>query len=226
MGHKSGALLVSQRYDRSKAKNGASKSRYNGGGIMNGPVQATISHSDPCTLMPAFLKAIARPLSLLPGEDPEEFEAIRDVIIDDVAPQSGIEWLWTIDLIELSWDIQRYRTLRHKVLETHRQRAIEQVLLRIDCAGIPAASQEMALRHIQQNAARWQDDPQAAIEIEARLASYGFDTCSIDMEVLVQAREIFVMLESLMHSAQNRRINVLREINARRSVGRRTRHFP
>jgi hypothetical protein len=152
---------------------------------MNGPVQATISQSDPCTLMPAFLKAIARPLSLLPGEDPEEFEAIRDVIIDDVAPQSGIEWLWTIDLIELSWDIQRYRTLRHKVLETHRQRAIEQALLRIDCAGIPAASQEMALSQIQQNAARWQDDPQAAIEIKARLASYGFDTFSIDMEVLV-----------------------------------------
>jgi hypothetical protein len=186
---------------------------------MNGTVQPTISQNTPCT--PAFLQAIARPLSLLPGEDPREFEVIRDVIIDDVAPQSGIEWLWTIDLIELSWDIQRYRTLRHKVLETHRQRAIEQALRNIDCAGVPAASKEVVLRHIQQNAAQWHEDPQAAMEIEARLASYGIDTCSIDMEVMVQAREIFILFESLLHSAQNRRINLWREINARRSFSRR-----
>jgi hypothetical protein len=190
---------------------------------MNGPVQATISQNTAWTPMPAFLKAIARPVSLLPGEDREEFEALRDIIIHDIAPQSGIEWLWTIDLIELSWDIQRYRTLRHKVLETHRQRAIEQALGRIDCAGIPSASQEIAYGHVKRNAAQWHDDPQAAVEVEARLASHGFDARSIDMEVIVQAREIFIMFDSLIHSAQNRRIYLLREINARRSIGKRMR---
>jgi hypothetical protein len=186
---------------------------------MNGPINATIPQNS--APMPAFLQAIVRPSSLLPGEDPSEFEAIRDIIIHDVAPQSGIEWLWTIDLIELSWDIQRYRTLRHKVLETHRQRAIEQALGRIDCAGISTASLEIARGHIQRNAAQWHDDPQAAVEIEARLASLGFDACSIDMEVIVQAREIFIMFDSLMHSAQNRRIYLMREINARRSFVKR-----
>jgi hypothetical protein len=186
-------------------------------------VNVTISQDSARIPMPAFLKAIARPVSLLPGEDPEEFEALRDIIIHDIAPQSGIEWLWTIDLIELSWDIQRYRTLRHKVLETHRQRAIAQALRRIDCAGIPSASQEIAYGHVQRNAAQWHDDPQAAVEVEARLASHGFDARSIDMEVIVQAREIFIMFDSLIHSAQNRRIYLLREINARRSIGKRMR---
>jgi hypothetical protein len=146
-------------------------------------VNLAISQDSARIPMPAFLKAIARPVSLLPGEDPEELQALRDIIIHDIAPQSGIEWLWTIDLIELSWDIQRYRTLRHKVLETHRQRAIEQALRRIDCAGIPSASQEIAYGHVQRNAAQWHDDPQAAVEVEARLASHGFDARSIDMEV-------------------------------------------
>ena len=183
---------------------------------MNGPVNAKIASSGSGVPMPTFLQAIARPVSLLPGEDPNEFGAIRDTIIHEIAPQSGIEWLWTIDLIELSWDIQRYRTLRHKVLETHRQRAIEEMLHRIDSVGIPRESREMARYHTNQNAAQWRDDPSAGIEIEARLASYGFDAKSIDMEVIIQARELFIMFENLIHSAQNRRVLLLREINARR----------
>jgi hypothetical protein len=182
---------------------------------MNGPVNATIPQSSSC--IPAFLETIARPVSLLPGEDPKEYDAIRDIIIHDVAPQSGIEWLWTVDLIDLSWDIQRYRVLRHKVLESYRQRAIEEMLRRVDCSGIPSASRQMAYEQTHRNAAQWYDDPTAAVEIEARLASYGFDATSIDMEVIVQAREIFIMFDSLMHSAQSRRIVLLREINARRS---------
>jgi hypothetical protein len=110
---------------------------------MNGPLTATIHENEVSSTLP-FPQAINRTVSLLPGENLEEFKAVRDTIIHDVAPRSGIEWLWTIDFIELSWDIRRYRALRHKVLETHRQRAVEQILRRVDCSGIPAASQEQA----------------------------------------------------------------------------------
>jgi hypothetical protein len=47
------------------------------------------------------------------------------MIIEEIAPQSGIEWLWAADLIELSWDIVRYRALRQKMLKIRRQDAIE-----------------------------------------------------------------------------------------------------
>jgi hypothetical protein len=60
------------------------------------------------------LEAFARPPSLLPGERVEEYEALRTAIFCEIAPQCGIEWLLTIDLVELSWDIQRYRLLRQQ----------------------------------------------------------------------------------------------------------------
>lgn len=183
---------------------------------MNGPVRSSVPPRRSGIPLPTFLRAIARPLSLLPGEDPTEFNVIRDTVIEEIAPQSAIEWLWTYDLVELSWDIQRYRSLRHKVLEAHRQRAIEELLHRIDSVGIPSRSREMARCQAQRNAEEWRDDPNAAIEIEVRLASYGFDAVSMDMEVIVQARELFIMFDNLMHSAQNRRILLLREINGRR----------
>jgi hypothetical protein len=133
-------------------------------------------------------------------------------IFREIAPQGGIEWLLTIDLVELSWDIQRYGLLRHKALKSYRQRAIEQTLRRIDCAGIPAAFEQAATLYTKQNALSWRHDCEAAAEIETRLASYGFDQTIIDTEVYVQAREVFFLFESLLNSAQHRRIFLLREI--------------
>jgi len=43
------------------------------------------------------------------------------MIIQEIVPRSGIEWLWVADLVELSWDIVRYRSLRQKMLEVRRQ---------------------------------------------------------------------------------------------------------
>jgi hypothetical protein len=175
------------------------------------------------TNVSASFEALANPPALLPGERLQDYEALRGMIIGEVAPQSGIEWLWTMDLVELSWDIQRYRALRYKVLEMYRQNAIESALRRIDGASIPPTSQDDAYYQIRRNAAQWRDDRAAATEIEARLSSLGFDARAIDLEVIVQAREIFVMFDNLMHSAQNRRIFLLREINGRRSMAKRVR---
>ena len=67
--------------------------------------------------IPAQLKSLEEPSCLLPGESRHEFEVIRQMIIEDVGPKTNLEWLWTIDLVELSWEILRYRRLREKVLQ-------------------------------------------------------------------------------------------------------------
>jgi hypothetical protein len=187
---------------------------------MNGPLGSTVSQNDTSIPTPTFLSAIARPASLMPGESLRDFESVRDSIIHDVAPRSGIEWLWTMDLIDLSWDIIRYRTLRQKILETYRQAAVESVLQRIDLAGISPEALPSARNHTRQNATQWHEDSEAAAEIESRLASKAIDTETINLEVLVQSRDLFLMFDTLMHSAQNRRIVLLREMSSRRSLAR------
>ena len=62
---------------------------------------------------------------MLPGEDLREFEAIRQMMVDDIQPETNIEWLWTLDLVELSWEILRYRRLKKRILDAHRAVAIE-----------------------------------------------------------------------------------------------------
>ncbi|WP_249152759.1 hypothetical protein [Bradyrhizobium liaoningense] len=61
-------------------------------------------------------------------------------------------------------------------------------------------------------------DPIAATEIDARLASYGFDAHAINTEVYVQARGILVLFEGLLNAAQTKRMLLLREIRNQRLV--------
>ena len=65
----------------------------------------------------------------------------------------------------------------------------------------------------------WRVDPMATTEIDARLASYGFDQDAINMEVHAQARELLVLFESVLNAAQTKRTLLLREIRNRRLVG-------
>ena len=78
--------------------------------------------------------------SLLPGENRRHYELLRQMMIDDIQPRTTIEWLWTFDLIELSWELLRYRRLKQKVLETNRPAAIESILWDLDGACLPAGT--------------------------------------------------------------------------------------
>lgn len=171
------------------------------------------------TPLPVEFEALAPPPLLLPGEHLEHYQALRQAIFADLAPRSAIEWLLAIDIAELSWEIQRYRVLRHKLLETYRQQAIEAALRRIDMVGIAPDFEAEAAYHTRQNALSWRMDPIAATAIDARLAAYGFDAHAVTTEVYVQAREVLVLFEDLLNAAQTKRMLLLREIRNQRFLG-------
>jgi hypothetical protein len=87
--------------------------------------------------MPVELQAIVQTPRLLPGESRREYETIRRMLIDDIRPETHIEWLWTIFLVDLSWEILRYRSLKQTTLEAFRLTAVEVALQRADGYGIP-----------------------------------------------------------------------------------------
>jgi hypothetical protein len=128
---------------------------------MNAPIEfETAKHYS----IPAQFRSLVRPPRLLPGESQTDYATVRQMMIDEVAPQSSIEWLWTIDLIELSWDVVRYRSLREKVLEVYREAAVESLLQRVDSLGIPPSAREMAQRHTQRNVEQWRNDPRPRLK--------------------------------------------------------------
>lgn len=162
---------------------------------------------------PPDFKALCPPPRLLPGEDLARYRTLQAEILQDLSPTSAIEWLLAIDIAELSWEIQRYRSLQHKLLDVYRQNAIEASLRRIDVAGILPEFQETAEYYTARNALDWKLDRTSASAIEARLAMYGFDEETINMEVYLQAREFFSLFEALLDRVQMRRLLLLKELN-------------
>jgi hypothetical protein len=152
---------------------------------MNAPVTLALTDHSP----PSHLEALAPAPALLPGESLQRYQFMRRAIFSEIAPRSAIEWLLAVDVVELSWEIERYRLLRHKILEHYRQHAIEQSLRNIDLAGIPPKLEDAARCHIRRNASDWRTNPNAAADIEARLAAHGLDQHAINAETIAQASE-------------------------------------
>jgi len=172
---------------------------------------------------PDELRPFAEPSLLLPGENLRDYEVLGQLIVEDIQPQTNIEWLWTLDLIELSWEIMRYRRLKKSILDVHRATAIEAILRRLDGEGMPAEGMPVVDLHARRTAAEWRDDRDSASETEARLRRSKFDNIQINAEVFVQARASFEMFDRLTQLAQARRIGLLREISLRREFARRAR---
>ena len=172
--------------------------------------------------IPSELKSLEEPSCLLPGESRREFEIIRQMIIGDVGPTTNLEWLWTLDLTELSWEILRYRRLRERILQAYRGRAIASILQRLDGAGLAPQTKTIAQAFSERAAIEWCHDPEAASEIDARLQRNGIDLATINAEVFLQAREAFTWFDAMMHAAQSRRIALLREIAVHREFDSRS----
>ncbi|WOH57294.1 MULTISPECIES: hypothetical protein [Bradyrhizobium] len=141
--------------------------------MMNTPFPS--AHQLKATALPVEFEALTASSLLLPGERLEHYQMLRQAIFADLAPRSVIEWLLAIDVAELSWEIQRYRVLRHKLLESYRQKAIEAALRRIDLVGMGPEWQDEAEYYTLQNALSWRIDPVARTETDTRLAAHGFD---------------------------------------------------
>jgi hypothetical protein len=189
------------------------------------PIKNNKTVSEPCGPLnhPAEFRSFAEPSFLLPGEDLRDYEVLRQMIVEDIQPQTNIEWLWTLDLVELSWEILRYRRLKKSILDVHRATAIEAILRRLDGEGMPAEVMPMVDLHAKRTAAEWRNDRDAANETEARLRRNKFDNIDINAEVFVQARASFEMFDRLTQLAQTRRIGLLREISLRREFAQRAR---
>jgi hypothetical protein len=168
--------------------------------------------------VPAELKTFEEPSCLLPGENRRDFELVRQMIIEDISPRTNIEWLWTLDLIELSWEILRYRRLKERTLQIYRGNAIASLLQRLDGVGMPSQARIAVRAHSERAASEWCEDREAASEIEQRLERNGFDDSAINAELFVQAQQAFALFDQMMQSAQHRRITLLRELTTRRQA--------
>ena len=64
--------------------------------MLNHKNSQTVRATSGSLAVPAELKPFSEPSFLLPGESFHDFEAIRQMRVDDIRPEIHTEWLWTL----------------------------------------------------------------------------------------------------------------------------------
>ena len=131
----------------------------------------------------------------------------------DMEPQDVIEWLWVKDVVNLSWEILRFRRLKIDLVEIDREdknATIEWEREHFDEPYIDVFSGKLT--------------PRDTADIEARKNKPLLDTETDSVKLLFKHIEEYEHIERLLTSAELRRDRILREIELRRDhMGRRLR---
>jgi hypothetical protein len=117
--------------------------------------------------VPAHVVELLGPASLIKGENPNQYGALLSEVARTVKPADIMEWLWVKDIVDLTWDILRYRRLKANGIQ---KTGLEATCLDYAsaCSGLASLSlieQMQASAELRRN--------NALEEIESRRASLG-----------------------------------------------------
>lgn len=152
------------------------------------------------------------PAPLLEGEDRADYIGLLEEVRRQVTPKDAIEQIYVRDIVDLTWELMRYRRIKVALLHTGQLRAIQQLSSTNHWRGLNAD-------------ARWSVN--AAVKTSfadgvKELAKHGVTLQDINAHAFAAERDTLLRLDQNMMQIEARRNFALREIERRRSfLGRR-----
>ena len=163
---------------------------------------------------------------LLPDEDFEKYQELRNRITATIKPNDIFEEFWINDLASQTWERMRYEAMSVELVKTTAKRALEQVLTPLvdiaeeheslrDCAPIAAILKE-------EKAEKWAHGfvtrNGAAIDDVQRLLNLaGLSWKSVQAEAMALRGAEFQRLNQMIAKAETRRAATLRAIERHRT---------
>ena len=81
----------------------------------------------------AELQALFGPPALLPAESPAEYWRLYSLFQADLAPADVIEKIWLRDLVDLQWEVRRWRRLNNALLSSSKHDGLDKILSSLFC---------------------------------------------------------------------------------------------
>ncbi len=156
-------------------------------------------------VIPNDIAALFGSAPILKTEDEEIYWNCMERVVKCVEPQDVIEWLWVKDVVDLSWEILRFRRLKIDLVEIDREDK--------------NATIEWEREHFDEPYVDFMSGkrtPRDTADIEARKHKQLLDTETDSVKLLFKHIEEYERIEKLLTSAELRRDKILREIELRR----------
>jgi hypothetical protein len=159
---------------------------------------------------------------LLPGESEDDYYNLFDLMADEIAPTTNIEWFAVADVVDMLWDITRLRGWKHAILTVSRRDAVVTALARTHPYYVPNGRPPKvawAAREAQQ----WRTDPAQREVLEARIVEAGYNDDALNAGAMIEAQVPLATIDRLLCSARGQLNTTLKEIGVRREFADRAR---
>jgi hypothetical protein len=158
---------------------------------------------------------------LLPNESEENYYKLFDMMADEIAPTTTLEWFAVDTIVDLLWDMMRLRIWKNAILVVSRQAALETALLRTHPSTVPDGKYRTMLSR--EEAKAWRTDPKKRAVLEARLDEAGYDTDALNAGAFIEAQLPLATIDRFLCSARGQLNATMKEIGVRREFAERAR---
>ena len=174
----------------------------------------------PLPLMPQEIAELFGSPPLLPGEDPSRYQKLLSGIISTIDPKDHIEWIWVIEITDLTWEVIRYRSLEAAYIRSKLPEQLERVLAKLLGAEAGLSNHAPAIQDkAKRLALGWrQGQKQDCKAVEDILSRNGANLETVLGQTIVEAIKTLQELRRLSMDATRRRDQMYGEIDRRRSA--------
>ena len=155
---------------------------------------------------PARVDALPEPV-FLEGEDPDQYRRLAERVRAAVQPTDIIDEFCVRDIIDLQWDILRYRRLYESLIRLNRHLGLESILEHIE---VPMLRRDKV-------DAWYRRSPSAIEDVNQMLAAAGLTMADVSAATMELKLAELERVNDLIASAEARRASVIREVERRRS---------
>src|ERR1700730_8125877 len=151
----------------------------------------------------------------------EEYYQLFDMMADEIAPTSNLEWFAVNDVVDLLWDISRLRLWKNAILFVSRHAALETALLRTHPSTLPVGPYRIKISR--EEAEEWRTKPEKRDVLEARLAEAGYDSDALNAGAFIEAQAPLATIDRFLCSARGQLNATMKEMGVRREFAERVR---
>jgi hypothetical protein len=147
------------------------------------------------------------PPALLPAESPAEYWRLYSLLQAELAPADVIEKMWLRDLVDLNWEVRRWRRLSNGLLSSSKHSGLDKILGSLQ----PYDGSEMELKR------NWmRRDPTAIAEVSRLLNLAGLTEDAILAQTLAVKLDQIDRIDRMTFQAERRRDLAIQQIERRR----------
>ncbi len=146
------------------------------------------------------------PPALQPGESLAEYWRLYSLFQADLAPADVIKKIWFRDLVDLQWEVRRWRRLSNEFLSSSRHDGLDKILTPFFEYEVPIELKCKWMRR----------DPTAIAEVSRLLDSAGMTEDAILAQTLAVQLDVIDRIDRMTFQAERRRDLAIQQIERRR----------